>query len=95
MAKPRSKPDSEATAAADGAAPLPFEDAMERLEALVAQLEDGELDLEASLVAFERGVALSRRCSEQLDAAERRIEVLVEAGGETLVRPLQGEGDPD
>ena len=84
---------------ADSGAPdtsaLPFEEAIEQLEHVVDQLEDGELDLEASLVAFERGVALSRRCSEQLDAAERRIEVLVEAGGETLVRPLQGEGDPD
>jgi len=84
---------------ADSGAPetseLPFEEAIEQLEHVVDQLEDGELDLEASLVAFEQGVALSRRCSEQLDAAERRIEVLVEAGGETLIRPLQGEGDPD
>lgn len=82
--------------AAEKAAPdLPFEEAIERLEQVVDQLEDGELDLEASLAAFEQGVALSRRCAEQLDAAERKIEVLVEAGGETLARPLQDDGDPD
>ena len=81
--------------AESAASDLPFEEAIEQLEQVVDQLEDGELDLEASLAAFEQGVALSRRCAEQLDTAERRIEVLVEAGGETLARPFQDDGDPD
>jgi exodeoxyribonuclease VII small subunit len=67
---------------------LPFEQAIERLEGLVERLEDGELDLEASLAAFEEGVALSKGCAGQLDAAERRIEILVKEGGETLARPF-------
>jgi len=74
---------------------VPFEEAIERLEQVVEQLEDGELDLEASLAAFEEGVGLSRRCAEQLDTAERRIEVLIEEGGETLARPFHDEGEPD
>ena len=79
----------------DAASTVPFEEAIERLEQVVEQLEGGDLDLEASLAAFEEGVGLSRRCAEQLDTAERRIEVLVEQGGETLARPFQDEGEPD
>ncbi len=56
---------------------LSFEAALERLEAIVAELESGELALERALAAFEEGVALSRRCAGELDAAERRIEQLL------------------
>ena len=71
---------------------LPFERAIERLEGLVDQLEDGDLDLEASLAAFEQGVALSKACASVLDSAERRIEILVQEGGETLARPFEDNG---
>ena len=56
---------------------LSFEGALEKLETTVGQLEEGELPLEQALDLFEQGVALSRRCSTTLEAAERRIEVLV------------------
>ncbi len=59
---------------------LSFEAALERLEAIVEQLEEGDLELEAALAAFEEGVALSRRCAGELDAADRRIEILVQTG---------------
>lgn len=59
---------------------LNFEAALERLEAVVEQLEGGELELEAALAAFEEGVALSRRCAGELDAAERRIDILTRDG---------------
>lgn len=62
----------------------PFEESLERLEALVGELESGELELEAALRAFEEGVRLSRRCNEQLSDAERRIEVLVAQSGGTV-----------
>ena len=68
-----------------------FEQGLARLEALVDQLEDGELELEAALVAFEEGVSLSRRCAAQLDAAERRIQILVQQDGEWVERPLDEE----
>ena len=48
---------------------------------VVDKLEDGELPLEQALTEFERGVALSRRCGEELDAADRRIEILIEQSG--------------
>ena len=79
---------AKSSGAADAYAALPFEQAIEQLEGLVETLEDGELDLEASLAAFERGVALSKHCASQLDAAERRIELLVEQGGELLAKPF-------
>ncbi|MCH2170027.1 exodeoxyribonuclease VII small subunit [Myxococcota bacterium] len=68
-----------------------FEEGLVRLEAIVDRLERGELDLEAALGAFEEGVALTRRCAGQLDDAERRIEVLMEQGGEWLVRPHEDD----
>ena len=67
---------------------LPFEAALEKLEEVVDRLEQGDLELEASLAAFEEGVRLSRRCASQLDAAEQRIEVLTREGGEWLKRPF-------
>jgi len=74
---------------------LPFEEALQRLETVVDRLEQGDLELEASLAAFEQGVALSRRCASQLEAAEQRIEVLIREGGQWLARPFdpQLEGD--
>ena len=69
-----------------------FEQALERLEEIVNQLEGGDLELEAALEAFERGVALTRRCAGQLDEAERRIEQLVQEGEKWLVRPFD-EGE--
>jgi exodeoxyribonuclease VII small subunit len=59
---------------------LSFEAALERLEGIVDRLESGELALEDALKSFEEGVALSRRCAGQLEAAERRIEILVRDG---------------
>jgi exodeoxyribonuclease VII small subunit len=57
-----------------------FESAIAELEQIVKQLEEGDRPLEASLALFERGVALSRYCHEQLGSAERRIELLTERG---------------
>jgi exodeoxyribonuclease VII small subunit len=71
-----------------------FEEALEGLEAIVERLESGALPLESALAAFEQGVALSRRCAEQLERAERRIEELVRAGGVLAARPFEsGEGE--
>jgi exodeoxyribonuclease VII small subunit len=57
-----------------------FESAIAELETIVKQLEDGDLPLDKSLALFERGVALSRYCHDQLGAAQRRIEMLSERG---------------
>jgi exodeoxyribonuclease VII small subunit len=72
-----------------------FESAIAELEGIVKQLEDGDLALDRSLALFERGVALSRYCQEQLGAAERRIEQLTERGelrdGSHLVDPADSD----
>ncbi len=78
-------------AAADA---LSFEHALARLEEIVARLEDGGLELEQALASFEEGVGLSRRCAAQLDAAERRIEVLVREGGGWTERPFEAPAEP-
>ena len=54
-----------------------FESVMGELRQIVDQLEDGELSLEASLTAFERGVRLSREGSRRLEEAEQRVETLL------------------
>ena len=72
---------------------MSFEGALARLEQVVDRLEQGDVDLEASLAAFEEGVRLSGRCAAQLDTAERRIEVLTKQGSAWMVRPFEGEGE--
>ena len=56
---------------------LTFEAALARLEQVVADLEGGQLALEQSIARFEEGMKLSQFCAKQLDAIDRRIEVLV------------------
>ncbi|MBI2878428.1 MAG: exodeoxyribonuclease VII small subunit [Candidatus Rokubacteria bacterium] len=73
-----------------GGAPEPdfpkFEEALARLEQLVATLEAGTLSLDESLKAFEEGIALVRYCGQCLEAVERRIEVLTRDESD-LLRP--------
>ncbi len=57
------------------------------------RLEDGDLELEDALAAFEDGVNLTRRCAGQLEDAERRIELLVREGEKWVSRPFaESEG---
>jgi len=82
-------------AAPDAGAPVPFEEALERLETIVDELEGGELSLEDSLARYEEGIRLSRKLTHALDAAEKRIERLVEgASGEPAIEPMELEGRP-
>lgn len=55
-----------------------FEQALAELESLVEQMEKGEMTLEDSLTKFEKGIALTRICQEQLKAAEQKVQMLVE-----------------
>jgi exodeoxyribonuclease VII small subunit len=54
-----------------------FETALEDLEQVVEQLETGELPLEDSLSAFEKGVGLVKLCQQKLDEVEKKVELLV------------------
>ena len=88
-------PDSAASEPSSENEELSFEDALERLGSIVDRLEQGDLELEESLTAFERGVALTRRCAGQLEDAERRIEVLVREGEQWLARPFEASEEPE
>ena len=66
-----------------------FEDAMQRLEAIVQTLEQGELPLEDSLKAFEEGMKLAKFCSEKLEEAEKKVSLLVQdSDGKYSRRPF-------
>ncbi|MBW1981560.1 MAG: exodeoxyribonuclease VII small subunit [Deltaproteobacteria bacterium] len=60
-----------------------FEQALQKLEAIVARMEEGDLPLEEALKLFEEGVRLVKFCNKKLDEAERKVALLVrdEKGG--------------
>jgi exodeoxyribonuclease VII small subunit len=72
--------------------PEPFEKNLERLDAIVQQLEDADLPLEKALQLYEEGMKLSEVCHKQLEEAEGRVEVLMKkAGGKVVAEPFEPE----
>ena len=71
--------------------PYTFEKALARLEAIVDELEDGKLALEASIARFEEGVTLTRFLESELGRAQKRVEELVESAGGATTRPWTGD----
>ncbi|MBZ5513541.1 MAG: exodeoxyribonuclease VII small subunit [Acidobacteriia bacterium] len=69
-----------------------FEKNLERLDAIVRQLEDAELPLEKALQLYEEGMKLSEVCHQQLEEAEGRVEILMKkAGGKVAAEPFAPE----
>ena len=68
-----------------------FERSLDELEQLVAKLEHGDLSLDDSLKAFERGVALYRNCQTALDQAELKVKLLLDPDDPAGAVPF----DPD
>lgn len=68
-----------------------FEVAMKDLEELVDRLERGDLPLEESLAAFERGVVLTRACQTALKEAEQKVEILLKKAGQNSIEPFEDE----
>jgi exodeoxyribonuclease VII small subunit len=73
------------------AQPASFEQAMQELEQLVAQMEAGELPLEASVAAYKRGSELVKFCGSQLDKVDHQVKLLE---GDML-KPFVPDGDRD
>jgi exodeoxyribonuclease VII small subunit len=71
--------------------PLDFETAMRDLEQIVERLEHGDLPLEESLAAFERGVMLTRSCQTALKEAEQKVEILLNKAGGAQVEGFDPE----
>jgi len=66
---------------------IPFEKAMERLEEIVTELEDGTSSLDKSLDNFEEGMKLAKSCDDTLNKATGRVEKIMKdfAGKEKIV----------
>jgi len=62
----------------DEVAEMSFEEAMDRLESLVGELEQGGIDLDRSIEIYEQAVVLRDRCKAILDDSERRIKKIME-----------------
>ena len=73
-----------------------FERKLTDLEAVVERLEQGDLSLEESVRLFEEGMKLSESCKQELEAAEGRIQILMQqAGGKLKPRDLEMDTDAD
>ena len=78
--------------ATDKEKPQGFEKSLERLEAVVSEMEGGDLGLGEMIKRFEEGQKLIGVCSKQLDEVERKIEMLVKKGnGEVEAVPFEEE----
>lgn len=69
--------------------PLNFEQQLSELEQIVADMEKGDLSLEESLKAYEKGIQLTRECQVALDKAQQRIDILVEREGKLVEEPFE------
>lgn len=74
-----------------------FEQSMQQLEQVVAEIESGELPLEQAIKKFEEGIELSRFCSQRLEETERRITILMkDVAGQVTEKPfVEGAGGPE
>lgn len=69
---------------------LSFEKALEELEAIVSKLEEGGLSLDESLSLFEKGVKTARYLREELQKAEKKVEILLkDEEGEVKAKPFE------
>ena len=70
-----------------------FEQSLQDLEELVTAMEEGELTLEESLKAFEKGVKLTRECQSALKKAEQKVQDLMNDNGDTQELEFKEELD--
>jgi exodeoxyribonuclease VII small subunit len=73
-------------------AAISFEDALKRLEEIVAEMEGGDLGLDRMMADFEEGNGLVRFCTAKLNEVERKIEKLVQKGDESATEPFDDAG---
>ena len=73
-----------------------YEEALKRLEKLVAELDRSELDLESRLKKFEEGTRLARLLLKKLDQAKKKVELLVKTNvGDAALSPFDEESLDD
>ena len=59
-----------------------FEESMKKLETIVTELENGNLNLDESVKKFEEGMKIAKQCNNILEDAEKKITILLEEDGE-------------
>jgi exodeoxyribonuclease VII small subunit len=70
-------------------AEMKFEDALKKLEKIVEELENGSLSLDEALEKYEEGIKLSKACSKKLEAARKKVEILLKAeDGSVELKPF-------
>ena len=72
-----------------------FEQSLDELEQLVEKMENGEMSLEESLAAYERGVGLYRQCQQALEQAELRVRLLSDPAGPASAEAVRAAATPD
>ncbi len=65
-----------------------FEKALERLEAIVGEMEAGSLELDKMMTRFEEGMGLVKFCTAKLNEVEKKIEILVKKSDRTVAEPF-------
>ncbi|MFN6970072.1 MAG: exodeoxyribonuclease VII small subunit [Rheinheimera sp.] len=68
--------------------PQQFEQMIAELETIVHQLEQGDLSLDDALAQFERGIALTRASQQQLQAAEQKVQILLQPNAQEQLAPF-------
>lgn len=67
---------------------ITFEEAIERLEVIVSQLENGDVPLEKAIDLFQEGMKMSQLCGAKLEQVEKKIEVLIESESGFIKKPF-------
>lgn len=68
-----------------------FEESMKKLETIVTELENGDLNLDESVQKFEDGMKLAKKCNEILEETEKKITILLEKDGELKEEEFKAE----
>lgn len=72
---------------------IDFEEALDQLEELVEDMENGDLTLEESLKAFEQGIKLTRECQSALSQVEQKVQLLIEENGKLKTVDIANSDD--
>ncbi len=68
---------------------MKFEEMMSKLEAIVNELESGDMPLDDSLKKYEEGVKLLRLCRKRLDETKKKVEILIKKSGKLELEPFE------
>ncbi len=75
-------------------AEMKFEEALKKLEKIVADLENGELALDEALEKYEEGIKLSKMCAKKLEVAKKKVEILLKSeDGSVELKPFKEKSE--